>query len=219
MTNPLKVFITLVIIILIGVGFYFTNYQKKIEEIKKLEVEAKDKRAELEKIQLLVKEFPKLQQEKEELEIELQNRLKEKLPPEEVKDFVPNYLAQIEQLVKDVRNATGDLSFDLLSLTPGGLAGGGGAAPAGAEGADKTKEADLPQVLATYPTRNFEMSMKGRYNTLIYFLNQLGELKLKRLVTISRIGLSPAQSFGAGVSPVLNINIPVRALLRKGGTK
>lgn len=231
MTNPLKVVITVVIIILIGVGFYFMSWQKKIQEIKKLDVEIKNQEAELDRLNVIVQEYASLVKQREELQVELQNKLKEKLSPEDPKDFVPNYLGQIEKLIAEVRNATGDLSFDVLSLTPGGEVGEqvSGAAPSvqpemqgqpetsTQQPETKTPEETSSALAAAATTRTFDMTMKGRYNTLIYFLDQLGQLKLKRLVTISRIGLSPAAAGGPGISPVLSINLPIKAYLRKGG--
>jgi len=63
----------------------------------------------------------------------------------------------------------------------------------------------------------FQMSLKGKYLTVIDFLRQLGALKLKRLVTINKLSLSPAETPKGGSSPALNITIPITAYLSKGG--
>jgi len=70
--------------------------------------------------------------------------------------------------------------------------------------------------LKSFPTRVLNMSMRGKYATLIDFLYQLGALKLERLVTIDKIALSPADKSTAG-SPTLTITIPITAYMRQGG--
>ena len=81
------------------------------------------------------------------------------------------------------------------------------------EGVDAT-----PDALKQFPTRVFQMTMKGRYSTLIEFLYQLGDLRLERLVTIDKIALQPEnKKEGDKRSPVLTIQIPITAYMRQGG--
>ena len=76
-----------------------------------------------------------------------------------------------------------------------------------------------PAVLKKFPTRTFQMTMRGRYATLIEFLYQLGDLRLERLVTINKIALTPdgSDKKSGGKSPVLTIQIPITAYMREGG--
>ena len=73
-------------------------------------------------------------------------------------------------------------------------------------------------VLSSYPARSFQMSLTGRYTTVIDFLRQLGALKLKRLVTISKLSLTGApDSKNYSKSPKLTITMPISVYLRKEG--
>lgn len=223
--TPTKLILTIIIIGLIGAVFYFTTYQVQIKEIGVLKTELETKKAKLEEVKQRVQELPQLITRREELRSKVDKELKETLVQEEARDFVPNYLSQIEELVKEVSVKTADKSFELIELRPGATSVEQAPQPQGAQGkppsAADQKKAEEKQaaeaVFSSFPTRTFEMSMKGRYNTLIEFLTQLGELKLKRLVTINRIGLSPGGESAKGGSPVLSITIPVTAYLRQMG--
>lgn len=214
-SNPAKIFITIVIVILIGVGFYFVSYQEKFNQIKKLDQDIIVKKQQLEKERKELEEIPKLRKQRDQLRLKLEALVKEKVGTETVKEFVPNYLVQIEQLVKEVKTSTSDPSFKLLTLRPGaaGAVSVPGTTPPAAETAAK-EGAEVPAALAKFPTRSFGMTMEGRYNTLIYFLEQLGEMKLRRLVKIDRINLSSKEA-KPGLSPVLSITLPVTAYMNK----
>ena len=67
-----------------------------------------------------------------------------------------------------------------------------------------------------FSKRTFTMNMKGKYSTLLYFFDQVGALKLRRLVTIGDLSLTP-ESGEPGTSPVLSITIPITAYLKQGG--
>lgn len=223
--NPAKIFLTIIIIALIGAAFYFTTYQIQIKEINTLTADLKAKEAKLVDVQNQIKDLPNLIAQRDKLRSENEALLKGKLVPEETKDFVPNYLSQIESLIKEIRAKTGDESFDIVEIRPGAASSEQTAQQKQGEGKDVAtqkqaeEQAAAEAVFASFPTRTFEMSMKGRYNTLIEFLTQLGDLKLKRLVTINRIGLSPEGTKQVGSSPVLNITIPVTAYLKQGGAQ
>lgn len=233
---PVKIILTIIIIGIIGGVFYLTMYQKQIAEISKLKGDIVAKNKQLEDIKEQVKQLPEKQRRLEELNAQINAETQVGLTKEDDKDFIPNYLEQIEELVLQIRIKTGDSSFDLTEVRPGAASVAAAAAPppeqaapapgAPAPGATPAPGAGTgaaasapppPSALAGSPTRTFEMTMKGRYNTLIEFLNQLGDLKLKRLVTINRIGLSPEGEKAPGLPPVLNISIPVTAYLGTGG--
>jgi len=221
-TNPVKILLTIIIIALIGAVFYFTNYQVKIKEIKTLEADLKAKETRLADVKNQVRDLPNLIAERDRLKVENEALLQGKLVPEETKDFVPNYLSQIETLIKEIRVKTGDESFDITEIRPGAESVEQPAQKQDAKtdpAAQKQtqQQAEAEAVFASFPKRTFEMTMKGRYNTLIEFLTQIGDLKLKRLVTINRIGLSPGEAKESNSSPVLNITIPVTAYLKQGG--
>ncbi|MDQ7822109.1 MAG: hypothetical protein RDV48_04875 [Candidatus Eremiobacteraeota bacterium] len=207
--TPMKIVLAIFIIILIGLGFWLVDWQKKTAEIKQLETTLNDKKGEYEKNQALVKALPQETERKKQLERELKAVIQEQLTPETESEFVPSYIADIERLVEQERTRMGDPDFIINNLTPGALTTVGGTAK---------KEADTgPTALAGYPTRTFQMQLTGRYATVIDFLRQLGALKLKRLVTINRISLSPSGGSKEGGSPPLNITIPITAYLRQGG--
>lgn len=213
-SNSVKIFLTIIVIILIGVGFYYTSYQGKFVQIKKLNEDIQAKNQQLEKERKDVEEIPKLREKRDQLQRKLEALVREKIGSESSKDFVPNYLVQIERMVQEVKTSTSDPSLNLLSLKPGGAVEVAVPGQTKPEEAKSQEQAQVPTALAKFPTRGFDMTMEGRYSTLIYFLQQLGEMKLKRLVTIDRISLSPKET-KPGISPVLSINIPVTAYMNQ----
>jgi Tfp pilus assembly protein PilO len=213
--TPMKIVLAVFVIILIGLGFWLVDWQKKTAEIKQLDSTLEAKKAELEKNNALVKALPAETERKKQLERELKAVIQEQLTPETEAEFVPSYIADVEKLVEQQRTRMGDPDFQITSLTPGQLTTvsgpkkeGEGAAPEGTGG---------PSVLAGYPTRTFQMQLNGRFASCVDFLRQLGALKLKRLVTINRLTLAPSGESKAGVSPVLGITMPITAYLRQGG--
>lgn len=210
--TPMKVVLAVFIIILIGLGFWLVDWQKKMAMISSLENTLNIKKDDLAKNEALVKELPEQTKRKEDLQKQLRSIITEQMAPEEAIDFVPSYISEVERLVETERERCKDPDFIILTITPGVLTGG--AAPRAVE---KKEEGPAEVALAGYPTRMFQMTMTGRYVTLIDFLKQLGALKLKRLVTINRITLSPGGTAKRGESPVLNITIPITAYLRQGG--
>lgn len=220
LTNPMKVALAIVIIILIGLGFYLMKYSAKISTLNEKKKAYEDKIEQKKRTEALVKDFNKIEIDKTTAKKELDEAVRNLVGEETVEDFVPSYLTEIERLVREERSRMNDQSFDLQSISPGAMAGtetettkaGGkeGTKPVATE-APKT-----PAALAQYPTIVFQMTLKGRYATLIDFLQQLGHLKLKKLVTINRLQLTPTGS-AAKVSPVLTITLPVTAYVRQGG--
>jgi Tfp pilus assembly protein PilO len=209
--TPMKIVLAVFIIILIGLGFYLVDWQKKTAEIKQLEQSLASKKDELARSKASVKALPEEQKKKERLERELKAVIAEQLTPETEAEFVPSYIADIERLVEQQRTRMGDQDFIISSLTPGQLTTVAGAKKEGAS--------EGPSALAGYPTRTFQMQLTGRYASLIDFLRQLGALKLKRLVTINRLSLSPGGETKPGSSPPLSIAMPITAYLRQGGGK
>ena len=211
LTTPMKIVLALVIIVLIGLGFWLLDWQKKQTELQALTTQRAELEAKLASNQELVKALPVLSREKDQLEAKLRQVVQTNLVPEKPELFVANYIKEIEAVMLEERDRTGDQSFDITAIQPGALTeqAAGGAKPA-AEG-----EGDQPEVLKSFPTRRFEMSMKGKYATLVDFLYQLGALRLERLVTIDKIALSPAEQT-PGTSPTLSITIPITAYMRQG---
>lgn len=204
--TPMKVVLALFIIVLIGLGFWLVDWQKKMNEIKQQEKTLGDKKKELGDMEKLILELPQEKKRQEELKRELREVIQEQLTPETESEFVPSYIADIEKLVEQERVRMGDPDFIIISLTPGALTSTSGGKEAADEG---------PAALAGYPTRTFQMSLTGRYASIIDFLRQLGALKLKRLVTINRLNLSPGGEAVPGKSPTLSITMPITAYLRQ----
>ena len=209
LTNPMKVVLALVLIALIGLGFWVMDWQKKFAEIKQLDSTLQQKEEQFKKAQQMVADLPKELQRKDELTKTLNSLIREQLSPEPIEVFVPAYITEIEKLVMYEQERMKDKNFTVISITPGALVKP--AAVAGKEG-----EKAGAEVLKGYPTRTFQMSLNGKYITLIDFLYQLGALRLKRLVTIDRITLAPKEVV-PGQSPTLSIIMPVTAYLWQGG--
>ncbi|MBQ7501704.1 type 4a pilus biogenesis protein PilO [bacterium] len=220
--TPLKIVIAVVAMILIVTIFHFLDWKGKMDEIESCKANISSLETKLEEQKQLVAELPKLTREKAELEEELNRVLQTNLVAEKPELFVANYIKEVEKLTMEEAYNSGDRSFEIISITPGALTSqtaDGAEANAGDSGEDSANAEDsTPDALKQFPTRMFQMTMKGRYSTLVKFLYQLGDLKLERLVTINKISLQPESSKekNAG-SPVLQIQIPITAYMRQGG--
>jgi len=228
LTNPMKVVLALVLVALIGLGFWVMDWQKKFNELSSLQTNLQTKKDKFEKAKQAGQDLPKEMARKDELERTLRSLIQEQISPEPASVFVPAYIQEVENLVLYEQKRMRDNNFSVLTLTPGiqtmtKLGGTEGEKKPAAEGeAAKTDAAAAAaaaesEALKGYPTRTFQMSLEGKYTTLIDFLHQLGALKLKRLVTINRIALAPSKVGAEGSSPVLSIQMPITAYLWQGG--
>jgi|GEM_PF-798720 len=223
LTTPMKVLLVVIIVALVGVSFYLMDWQKKLANLKELQTTLDSKNQELERNQKMVEKLPELYKESDELQSDLERLLIANIKPEPEWAFVSNYLKEIEKLAIYERQRMNDPSFSIQSITPGAMvsptvAPADGKKPEGTpEQPKKEDAASVAPALMQFPTRKFQITLQGKYGTLVDFLQQLGALKLRRLVTIDRIALAPAEGKGVGVSPVLNITIPMTAYLSKGG--
>lgn len=229
MNTPMKIAVAGLIIVLMAVGFYVVSWSDKYKEIESLEGQHKERLEQKARLEADVAQLPKLREEAAALEKELLSLVQSKFTKEEPELFVANYIAEIERLVADQQEVTGDDTFLIKSITPrdagvAAPAGGGddeestAAKPAGGTPNASAAPATESETLQGFPTRVFAMEMTGKYSTLVEFLYQLGALELDRLVTINEISLRPkAGGKDAEVgSPTLSITIPITAYLRQG---
>ena len=233
MNTPMKIAVAGLIIVLMAVGFYVVSWSEKYKEIESLKTQYDERIQQKQRLEADVAELPKFRDEAAKLEKELLSLVQSKFTKEEPELFVANYIAEIERLVADQQEVTGDETFTIRSITPRGqemaeVAGGGeeeeegGDTKAGDKKAGdkkapaKEEPATESETLQGFPTRVFAMDMTGRYSTLIEFLYQLGALELDRLVTINEISLSPTGGNEDGGPPTLKITIPITAYLRQG---
>jgi Tfp pilus assembly protein PilO len=221
LTTPMKIIIAILLIGLIGAGFYVLDYKAKWDDLNAKSKELADSQAQLLKIQEEIKALPELTRQVEQKEREMKELVSTSQrtggATETPELFVANYIQEIERMVISQQESTGDYDFDIVSITPGSA---GQAAPAGdskaAPGAPPPPEGGgTPEALQGFPTRVFNMNMTGKYSTLIDFLYQLGAMKLDRLVTINRISLAPGKSEG-NASPVLTVTLPITAYMKTG---
>jgi Tfp pilus assembly protein PilO len=227
MNTPMKIAVAGLIIVLMGVGFYVVSWSEKYKEIESLKAQKEERIAQKERLEADVAQLPKFREEAAALEKELLSLVQSKFTKEEPELFVANYIAEIERLVADQQEVTGDDSFRIKSITPRGeqvteTPVGGDEGEESTSSSDKGGKkggggsASESQTLQGFPTRVFAMDMTGRYSTLVEFLYQLGNLELDRLVTINEISLKPETSKDEPGSPVLSITIPITAYLRQG---
>lgn len=224
----MKILLAAMVIGIIGLGFWMLDWQSKQATVTQMEATLNEKVSELDKIKVDVKQIDKLNEENIGLKNQLKEVMEKGILPENPQEFVANYIMQISELVEKIQREDNDDSFVLVSLTPGnlvnqavstgkpGAAASGAPAPAPSAAPDKPAAAAVPEALKQYPTRTFQMSMKGRYETLIDFLDRLGRLELQRLVTVNKLSLTPEGEVKTA-SPVLNITMPITAYLRTGG--
>jgi Tfp pilus assembly protein PilO len=212
LNTPMKIVLTVVVIFLVGIGFYLLDYQGKLTEIKNLESSLIQKQEQMKTNELRVKALPDQLNKREKLTKELNGLIQQKLPKENAAVFVPKFIQSMEELIASERIATGDKTLEVVSITPGRLEQTGGSNPDGG----KPPSGGEIKALVNFPKQPFQVSIRAKYSTCIHFLYQLSALKLERLVTIQRISLSPAESTQYGRSPTLAINIPMIAYLNEG---
>jgi Tfp pilus assembly protein PilO len=204
----MKVVLAVFVILLTASGFWLTDWQRKIAEKDQLASLCDLKKAEFGRCRAMVSALPQENEKNIRLQRELRAIIQEQLVSEKDSDFVPSAISDIESLVEHGRTRMGDRDFIVLSLAPGALTAAG-------TRQDNAAGGGVP-ALKEYPTRTFQMAMTGQYSTVIDFLRQLGALKLKRLVAVNRLSLSPNGEAQQGVSPPLSIQMPITAYLRQG---
>lgn len=224
MNTPMKVAVAIVIIALMGLGFYMVDWSEKQKKIEELQGQYQEKVQQKQRLEADIAKLEEYEKEVAKLEQELLSLVQSKFTQEEPELFVANYIAEIERMVVGQQEATSDYDFKITSITPQGekntqVNAGGGEEGAGGENANAggggSSAAEESETLQGFPTRVFNMTMTGRYATLVDFLYELGALELDRLVTINQISLTPKSSED-GLSPVLTVTIPITAYLRQG---
>ena len=219
MNTPMKVAVAVVIIALMGLGFYVVDWSEKQKKIVELQAQYQEKEEQKKRLEEDVAKLDEYEKEAEQLEKELLSLVQSKFTQEEPELFVANYIAEIERMVVGQQEATGDYDFKITQISPKGekrtqvnTEGGEG----GEAAEEATSAAEESETLQGFPTRVFDMQMTGRYATLVDFLYELGALELDRLVTINKITLQPEASKETGGSPILTVTIPITAYLRTG---
>ena len=199
--NIMKIFIGIIVIVFMVAIFWLTSWQNYDNQKKDLDKQIADINTEIGTINKQKEEIPKLRADISNLERELQATIQQELTPESETEFVPSYMADVEKLVEQQRISMNDPDFIITAMTP-----------------ESKTDSSSVNVLSSYPARSFQMSLTGRYTTVIDFLRQLGALKLKRLVTISKLSLTGApDSKNYSKSPKLTITMPISVYLRKEG--
>lgn len=218
MNTPMKIAVAAVIIVLMAVGFHVVDWSGKYKEIENLEAQMQERIQQKERLEADVAKLPEYREEAAKLEKELLSLVQSKFTKEEPELFVANYIAEIERMVVGQQEATQDFDFQIKSITPRSQQMS--KVETNEEGGEEevgSSPAEESETLQGFPTRVFDMNMTARYATLVDFLYELGRLELDRLVTINKISLTPQKKDG-GVSPILNVSIPITAYLRQGSS-
>ena len=201
--NIMKIFIGIIVIVFMVAIFWLTSWQKTTKDIDTQNEQIKTIDGQIQQAIKDKEEIKGLEDKLAKKKLELDANIQQKLTPESETDFVPSYMADVEKLVEQQRIRMNDPDFIITAMTP------------------ETKSdsnSSVNNVLASYPARSFQMSLTGRYTTVIDFLKQLGALKLKRLVTVSKLTLSGSpDKDNYSKSPMLTITMPISVYLRKEG--
>jgi Tfp pilus assembly protein PilO len=212
-----KAMVALIVVSLMGVGFWVMMYQPKQKEIISLDSQIAEQKQKYEEYKVESQNLAQWELARGEFQKVLE-RLHQTGP---MKDFIPSFLTDIEKMAKEERASTNDPSFQVTSITPGSVTQEGpkpGAAKeTAAAGQGEKKE---PPVAATSQLQSgksvIQLSFTGRFNTIVDFLQQLGNFKLNKLVTIQRISLTP-QGAVPGLSPTLTVTMPFEVYMLGGG--
>lgn len=201
--NIMKIFIGIIVIVFMVAIFWLTSWQKTTKDIDTQNEQIKTIEGQIQQAIKDKEEIKGLEDKLAKKKLELDANIQQKLTPESETDFVPSYMADVEKLVEQQRIRMNDPDFIITAMTPD---------------TKSDSSSSVNNVLASYPARSFQMSLTGRYTTVIDFLKQLGALKLKRLVTVSKLTLSGSpDKDNYSKSPMLTITMPISVYLRKEG--
>lgn len=203
MTAGMKIAVFVCLAFLVFIGFWLFDFQPKRAEIDSLEkgpggiaeltAQRDADKAYVENIEEYERQLKEAQAELAKLEVDI-----------DTKDFIPSYLEDIEELVKEIRMSLRDWDFEILTInpgnqTPGQATEGGGSA---------------------YNTYLMTMTIDGQLETLQTFLTTLSNKeRFKKLVVVNGITMSPKTST-QGKYQTLSFNIPLMAYqFTKGGAQ
>lgn len=221
MTTPMKLIIAILLMLLIGAGFYMFDWSEKWDRLKNAQASLQQKQDELKGLEEDIKELPKIQQQVLEKQQELNKVVSQGTGgagavDESPDQFVSNYLGEVERLIVQEQKDTGDYSLSIKTLSPGNAQATAAPASGGDKGgAAPAAPAETPEAMQAFQTRTFGMTLDGRYATLVDLMYQLGNMKLNRLVTINSLRMTRS---GDASTPgaTLSIDLPVTAYLRTG---
>ena len=167
----IKLLVAFLAIAVIVTLFWMLDWDQKYKDIETHEATIAEKETELQEQRKLVAQLPALTARKVELEQELARVIQTNLVPEKAELFVANYIKEVEKLTTEEGYRLGDNSFEIISITPGALTSETAkSGSSSSEGEGEEGEDGQPAVLKKFPTRTFQMTMRGRYATLIEFL-------------------------------------------------
>ncbi len=214
LTTPMKVILAIVLIGVIALGFWLLDWQKKVNDRQQLDQQIISKQQDYERIKEETRSLTALVQQNEQLQKEyqavVQGRFRSNVA-EAPEAFVPDFITKLETLVAQVSSEKND-DVEVNTISPGGAV----------TGPDPNKKKDeVPSIVQTtlerFPKRKFQLTMKARYDTVIYFLDKLGNLALDRLVTVDHLQLAPAGDAAKLAHPQLTVTLPLTAYLKTNG--
>lgn len=200
MSRREQVLITVGVIILVSVGYYFLAFQTKRAEYEKLSAQLEERQKELGRLQAIAKERAQLEKEYAELQGFVAS-VEAKLPT--VKE-VPTLLVQLERMAKSVNiKLQGIRPMALEAIYPEG-APAQGQAPAGGGKAPKAG----PPAYYRFPLK---MTISANYAQVLQLMTQLQDFP--RLMRVRKLSVIPK------TLPELNLDIDVDTyvLPKEGG--
>lgn len=216
MNTLMKFFLFILIVVLMGFGFHFGSYQDKINKITVFKAQQKDQNKEIARLKGMAEKLTEWERAKKEFGTILASFQKGMA----LKDFIPSFLVDIERLTAEQRVRMNDPSFKVLTLSPGATSATVKPTPKKEEG--KTDGAASAATSSPAPVESapvvgaqkvaIQLTMEGRFDTLLDFFQQLTDFKLNKLVTLQRLSLAPKEKTGRG-APVLSITIPMEAYM------
>lgn len=214
MNALMKFFLFIMIVVLMGFGFHFGMYQDKITKITAYRTQQKDQEKEIARLKAIAEKLTEWEKAKKEFGALLASFQKGM----SLKDFIPSFLVDIERLAAEQRVRMNDPSFKVVTISPGATS----ATVQAPVKQDETKTDGAASTATSSPVESapvagaqkvaIQLTMEGRFDTLLDFFQQLTEFKLNKLVTLQRLSLAPKDKTGRG-APILTITIPMEAYM------
>lgn len=216
MSPFMKTMVAIALSALMGVAFWVLNYQPKQKAIIALDGQIAEQKQKYEEYKLEAQNLAQW----EAARVEFRNVLEHLHQTAPMKDFIPSFLTDIERMTREERATVNDPSFQVTTITPGSVTQEGPAQNAGKPAAPGEKKEEPKPAAAAGQLQSgksvIQLNFTGRFDTIVDFLQQLGNFKLNKLVTVQRISLSP-QGTTPGLSPTLSVTMPFEVYMLGGG--
>ncbi len=200
MSRREQILVTVGLILVVGLGYYFLAYQAQRSEYERLSAQLEERQKELDRLQSIAKQRAQLEKEYAEIQGFVAS-VEGKLPT--MKEM-PTLLVQLERMSKSLKIKLQAIRpSPLEAVSPEGQASSGQTPPAAA--------AKAPKAAVAYYRFPIKMNISADYGQVVQLMTRLNDFP--RLIRVRRLGVGPK------TLPELNLDIDVDTFVipKEGG--